>query len=153
MRHHHWWQRRVHHASWRPLKVQTYGPQQRKGDTCLNLVVVLVVLVVLVVQMTNDTACQSRRVREMQLIRVAEHLGASSRRPRHPFSALMAGEPLAVFLCTRPQKAFPSHHELQLRRPPQFSARLDPMTMMVMSPYRYTSHFSLRHLSLNLNRE
>ena len=23
---------------------------------------------------------------------VAEHLGASSRRPRHPFSALMAGE-------------------------------------------------------------
>ena len=28
----------------------------------------------------------------MQLIRVAEHLGASSRRPRHPFPALMAGE-------------------------------------------------------------
>ena len=27
----------------------------------------------------------------MQLIRVAEHLGASSRRPRHPFTALMAG--------------------------------------------------------------
>ena len=27
----------------------------------------------------------------MQLIRVAEHLGASSRRPRHPFPALMAG--------------------------------------------------------------
>ena len=37
MRCHHWWQRRVHHSSWRPLKVQTYGPQQRKGDTCLNL--------------------------------------------------------------------------------------------------------------------
>ena len=33
---------------------------------------------------------------------VAEHLGASSRRPRHPFPALMAGEPLAVYLCTRP---------------------------------------------------
>ena len=33
---------------------------------------------------------------------VAEHLGASSRRPRHPFTALMAGEPLAVYLCTRP---------------------------------------------------
>ena len=29
----------------------------------------------------------------MQLIRVAERLGASSRRPRHPFPALMAGEP------------------------------------------------------------
>ena len=27
------------------------------------------------------------------------------------------------------------------------------MTLMVMSPYRYTSHFSLRHLSFNLNRE
>ena len=25
-----------------------------------------------------------------------------SRRPRHPFPALMAGEPLAVYLCTRP---------------------------------------------------
>ena len=58
---------------------------------------------------------------------VAEHLGASSRRPRHPFPALMAGEPQAVYLCTRPKKAFPSHHELQLRRSPQFSARLDSM--------------------------
>ena len=27
----------------------------------------------------------------MQLLRVAERLGASSRRPRHPFPALMAG--------------------------------------------------------------
>ena len=27
----------------------------------------------------------------VHLIRVAEHLGASSRRPRHPFPALMAG--------------------------------------------------------------
>ena len=27
------------------------------------------------------------------------------------------------------------------------------MTLMVMSPYRYTSHFALRHLSYNLNRE
>ena len=33
---------------------------------------------------------------------VAEHLGASSRRPRHPFPALMAGEPMAVYLCTQP---------------------------------------------------
>ena len=38
---------------------------------------------------------------------VAEHLGASSRRPRHPFPALMAGEPLAVYLCTRPKKDKP----------------------------------------------
>ena len=61
-----------------------------------------VVVVVCVVRMINVTACLSRRVRAMQLIRVAEHLGASSRRPRHPFPALMAGEPLAVYLCTRP---------------------------------------------------
>ena len=56
------------------------------------------------VPIINVTACLSRRVRAMQLIRVAEHLGASSRRPRHPFPALMAGEPLAVYLCTRPKK-------------------------------------------------
>ena len=55
-----------------------------------------------VVRMIHSTACLSRRVRMMQLIRVADHLGASSRRPRHPFPALMAGEPLAVYLCTRP---------------------------------------------------
>ena len=40
----------------------------------------------------------------MQLIRVAEHMGASSRRPRHPFPALMAGVNLAVHLCTRRYK-------------------------------------------------
>ena len=80
---------------------------------------------------------------------VAEHLGASSWRPRHPFPALMAG----VHQVHGPTKAFPSRQELQLRRTPQFSARLDPMTLMVMSPYRYTSHFSLRHLSFNVNRE
>ena len=61
-----------------------------------------VCVVVCVVQMIHDTASLSWRVRMMQLIRVAEHLGASSRRPRHPFPALMAGEPLAVYLCTRP---------------------------------------------------
>ena len=43
----------------------------------------------------------------MQLIRVAEHLGASSRRPRHPFPALMAGEtpgrvPVYTVLKTHP---------------------------------------------------
>ena len=32
---------------------------------------------------------------------VAEHLGASSRRPCHPFPALMAGVNPAVYLCTR----------------------------------------------------
>ena len=30
MRCHHWWQRRVHHLSWCPLKVQTCGPQQKE---------------------------------------------------------------------------------------------------------------------------
>ena len=39
---------------------------------------------------------------------VAEHLGASSRRPRHPFSALMAeGNPGRVPVYT----ALPAHHE------------------------------------------
>ena len=60
---------------------------------------------VCVVQMIHDTASLSWRVRMMHLIRVAEHLGASSRRPRHPFPTLMAGEPLAVYLCTRPKKS------------------------------------------------
>ena len=49
-----------------------------------------VVLVVLVVQMI-----QSRRVCPGSCLRaanwVAEHLGESSRRPRHPFPALMTG--------------------------------------------------------------
>ena len=40
---------------------------------------------------------------------VAEHLGASSRRPRHPFPALMAGEtPGRVPVYTALKK--PSHH-------------------------------------------
>ena len=38
----------------------------------------------------------------VQLIWVAEHLGASSQRLRHPFPALMAGVSPAVYLCTRP---------------------------------------------------
>ena len=50
--------------------------------------VVWVVCVVLMIQTRGSLSCQAP---EMQLIRVAEHLGASSRRPRHPFSALMAG--------------------------------------------------------------
>ena len=63
-----------------------------------------VVCVVLMIKTRGSLSCQAP---EMQLIRVAEHLGASSRRPRHPFPALMAGEPppLAVYLCTRPKKA------------------------------------------------
>ena len=63
------------------------------------------VCVVCVVQMTDDTACHSRRVRMMQLIRVAEHLEASSRRPRHPFPALMAGEPWPCTCVHGPKKS------------------------------------------------
>ena len=83
------------------------------------------------------------------------------------------GNPWPCTCVHGPKKLIPSRHELQLRRPPQFSARLDPMpcrnnnghvtlsknctcartTLMVMSPHRYTSHFSLRHLPFNLNRE
>ena len=33
---------------------------------------------------------------------VAEHLGGGSRRPRHPFPALMAGVSPGPVLCTRP---------------------------------------------------
>ena len=66
-----------------------------------------VVCVVCVVQMIKTRGSLSCQAPEMQLIRVAEHLGASSRRPRHPFPALMAGEPLAVYLCTRPKKGLP----------------------------------------------
>ena len=74
----------------------------------------LVVLVVLVVRMIHNTASLSWRVRMMQLIRVAEHLGASSRRPRHPFHAQMAGEPLAVYLCARPKNSQPINPEQHL---------------------------------------
>ena len=42
----------------------------------------------------------------VHLIRVAEHLGASSRRPRHPFPALMAGvNPGRVPVCTALKKS------------------------------------------------
>ena len=72
------------------------------------------------------------------LIRVAEHLGASSRRPRHPFPALMAGEtPGRVLVYTA------LTHPVT---PGTATARLDSITLMVMSPYKYTSHFSLRTL-------
>ena len=142
---------------------------------CPSFGYVCVACVVRVVQMINDTASLSWHVRAMHLIGWQNTWEQAPGRPRHPFPAQMAGEPLAVYLCTRPEKkkTFPSRHELQLRRLPQFSARLDPMpcrnnnghvtlsknctcarsTLMVMSPYRYTSHFSLRHFSFNLNRE
>ena len=63
----------------------------------------------------------------------------------------MAGGPWPCTCVHGPKKAFPSHHELQLRRTPQCSARLDSMTLMVMSAYRYNSHFSLRHLSFKIS--
>ena len=44
---------------------------------------------------------------------VAEHLGASSRRPRHPFPALMAGEPWPCTCVHGPKKTHrPSRHLL-----------------------------------------
>ena len=74
------------------------------------------VCVVCVVQMIKTRGSLSCQAPEMQLIRVAEHLGASSRRPRHPLlHPDGGGSPWAVYLCTRPKKAFPSHHEKQLR--------------------------------------
>ena len=65
----------------------------------------------------------------------------------------MAGEAPGRVPVYTALKKIPLRQELQLRRLPQFSARMDSMTLMVMSPYRNTSHFSLRHLSFNLNRE
>ena len=83
---------------------------------------------------------------------VAEHLGASSRSPRHPFPAQMAGEPWPC-TCVHGTKK-PSRHTMKSNCGDLRSfCTSGPMTLMVMSPYRCTSHLSLRHLSLNLNRE
>ena len=86
----------------------------------LSVCVVCVVCVVCGVCRTNDS-----RHGESLLARayyapnwVAEYLGASSRRPRHPFPALMAGEPLAVYLCTRPKKT----SQTETAEPPQYTA-------------------------------
>ena len=49
----------------------------------------------------NDLSVQASCLRAANW--VAEHLGASSRCPRHPFTALMAGgQPWPCTLCTRP---------------------------------------------------
>ena len=45
----------------------------------------------------------------MQLIRVAERLGAGSRRPRHPFPALMAEETPGRVPVYTALKLIPSH--------------------------------------------
>ena len=48
---------------------------------------------------------------------VAEHLGASSQRPRHPFSALMAGvNPGRVPVYTALQRSHHSNDELTTSR-------------------------------------
>ena len=69
------------------MKEQTYGPQQKKGDTWFDPWVVVVVV------LTVCLTYVSVHIRPQDAPNwVAEHLGASSRRPRHPFPALMAGE-------------------------------------------------------------
>ena len=70
--------------------------------------VLCVVLVVLMIKTRGSLSCQAP---EMHLIRVAEHLGASSRRPRHPFPALMAGEPWPCTCVHGPKK--PSRHTMK----------------------------------------
>ena len=74
----------------------------------LLLVLVLVVLVVLMIKTQGSLSCQAP---EMHLIRVAEHLGASSRRPRHPFPALTAGEAPGRVPVYTAQKSLPVTHE------------------------------------------
>ena len=61
-------------------------------------------LVVVVVRTLCICDVSVHATQQMHLIRVAERLGASSWRGRHPFTALMAGVNLAVYLCTRLQK-------------------------------------------------
>ena len=72
----------------------------------LVVVVVLVIVVFVVVVVVVQASCMTHVSVDMRQRDapnwVAEHLGASSRRPRHPFPALMAGEQMAVYLCTRP---------------------------------------------------
>ena len=106
---------------------------------------------------------------------VVEHMGASSRRPRHPFPALMAGETpgrVPVYTALKTHPIIPRRAENCNCGEPQFLHNWTPWpvthnghvttdknctcartTWMVMSPYRYTSHCILRHLSINLNQE
>ena len=59
----------------------------------------------------SDLTLHTRR-RCMHLIGVPSHLRVNSRRPRHPFPALMAGSTLALCLCTGPcQLTLSKHHE------------------------------------------
>ena len=72
----------------------------------------MVVVVVVVVQAACMTHVSVDMRQRDATNWVAEHLGASSRRPRHPFSALMAGEtPGRVPVYTALKKLIPSCHE------------------------------------------
>ena len=94
------------------------------------------VCVVLMIKTRGSLSCQAP---EMQLIRVAEHLGASSRRPRHPFPALMAGVnpgrvPVNTALKIRPLDVQHGHVDNLVRKSaptaetPQFSALSGPLS-------------------------
>ena len=72
---------------------------------------------------------------------VAEHLGASSRRPRHPFPALMAGETTGRVPVYTAQRSLPITPENATAETSAVNCTSGPMTMMVMSPYRYTSRW------------
>ena len=120
---------------------------------CVVVLLCCCAVVVVVVQMIQSTPCLSRVMPTMHLIGW-QNTGSKLPASPPPLPRPDGRGTLAVYLCTRPKKkTFPSHQEMQLRRPPQFSAHMDSMTLMVMSPYRYTSHFYLRHLSFNLNWE
>ena len=75
------------------------------GVSVLCLVcLVCLVCVVCVVQMMKNAPCLARVAPEMSPNWVAEHLGASSRRPRHPFPTLMVGEPWPCTCVHGPKK-------------------------------------------------
>ena len=73
-------------------------------------------VVVVVVVRTRSLICVFvHTYQQLHLIWVAEHLGASSRRPRHSFPALMAGDtPGRVPVYTALKSHQPNCTELQL---------------------------------------
>ena len=64
-------------------------------------------VLVCVVPIIDVTACPSRRVRVMQLIRVAETPGSKLPASPPPLPRPDGGGTLAVYLCTRPKKRLP----------------------------------------------
>ena len=88
--------------------------------------------------MTITEVCLSIPLHACIFLRVAEHLGASSRRPRHPFPALMAGETPGrepVHTALKTQDSMPCRHNNRHVTTDK-ELHLCKTTLMVMTPYR-----------------